>query len=73
MNNNYIFTDEELELIDTALTEYWVKHNEEYDRQKAKRRTKCDWHLAVMNDIFALRYKISNIRLKMRLEEELAK
>lgn len=70
MDTNYMFTIEELELIDTALTEYWAKHNKELDSQKTKRRNKWDWHISIMNDIFALHYKISNIRLKMRLAEE---
>jgi hypothetical protein len=68
-----MFTVEELELIDKALTEYWAKHNKELDSQKTKRRNKWDWHISIMNDIFALQYKISNIRLKMRLDEELTK
>ena len=68
-----MFTKEELELIDTALTEYWAKHNRELDSRNAKERRKWDWRISTMNDIFALQYKISNIRLKMRLEEELAK
>ena len=68
-----MFTKEELELIDTALTEYWAKHNRELDSRNAKEHRKWNWRVSIMNDIFALRYKISNIRLKMRLDEELAK
>lgn len=46
-----MFTKEELDLIDTALTEYWLKNREEYERQMAKGRKKCGWHLPVMNRI----------------------
>ena len=53
-----MFTEEELNLIDAALTEYYLKHNEEYERQKAKGRTKCNWHLSVMNRTSNLQSKI---------------
>ena len=52
------FTKEELELIDAALTVYYLKNNEEYERQKAKGRKKCNWHLSVMNRCLNLSSKI---------------
>ena len=57
-----MFTKKELELIDSALTEYWLKHNEEYERQKAKGRKKCEWHLSVLNEISDLQSKIFSIK-----------
>ena len=53
-----MFTKEELELIYAALTEYWLKNNEEYERQMAKGRKKCGWHLSVMDRIGNLQSKI---------------
>lgn len=53
-----MFTKKELELIDAALTEYWLKNNEEYERQIAKGRKKCGWHLSVMDRIGNLQSKI---------------
>ena len=60
MNNTTenLFTKEELELIDAALTVYYLKNNEEYERQKAKGRKKCNWHLSVMNRCSNLSSKI---------------
>lgn len=60
-----MFTKEELDLIDSALTEYWLKHNEEYERQKAKGRKKCGWHLSVLNRISNLQSKIFYIQNSM--------
>ena len=60
-----MFTKEELELIDAALTEYWLKNNEEYERQTAKGRKKCGWHLSVMNRIGNLQSKIFMIKNSM--------
>lgn len=57
-----MFTKEELELIDAALTEYWLKNNEEYERQMAKGRKKCGWHLSVMGRIDKLQSKIFGIK-----------
>lgn len=53
-----MFTKEELNLIDAALTAYFLQHSEEYDRQKAKGRKKCGWHLSVMDRIGKLQSKI---------------
>lgn len=53
-----MFTKKELELIDAALTEYWLKNNEEYEQQIAKGRKKCGWHLSVMDRIGNLQSKI---------------
>lgn len=61
-----MFTKEELELIDTALTEYYLKHSEEYERQKAKGRRKCDWHLSITNKITNLHSKIYMIKNSMQ-------
>lgn len=52
------FSKEELELIDAALTEYWLKNREEYERQRAKGRKKCGWHLSIMDRIGNLQHKI---------------
>lgn len=57
-----MFTKEELELIDAALTAYYLKNHEEYDRQVAKGRTKCGWHFSVMNRIDKLQSKIFEIK-----------
>lgn len=61
-----MFTKEELELIDAALTEYYLKHHEEYERQKAKGRKKCGWHLSVMNRIGNLQSKIYVLKSGMQ-------
>lgn len=53
-----MFTKDELKLIDASLTEYYMHHHEEYDRQKAKGRKKCDWHLSVMDRTSKLQSKI---------------
>lgn len=60
-------TTEELEVINAALTEYWLKNHEEYERQMAKGRKKCGWHLSVMEKINKLQSKIFS--LKMMLNE----
>ena len=60
-----MFTKGELELIDAALTEYWLKNNEEYERQAAKGRKKCGWHLSVMDRINNLQSKIFMIKNDM--------
>lgn len=56
-----MFTKEELKLIDAALTEYWLKHNEDYERQKAKGRRDCDWHLSVLKRCTDLQGRIFNL------------
>lgn len=61
-----MFTKEELDLIDTALTEYWLKNREEYERQMAKGRKKCGWHLPVMNRIDNLQHKIFLLKNDMQ-------
>ena len=53
-----MFTKEELDLIDSALTEYYLNHQEDYERQKAKGRKNCDWHLSVMDRTLRLQAKI---------------
>lgn len=57
-----MFNHEELELIDAALTDYWLKHHEDYERQKAKGRKKCSWHLSVMDRVGKLHLKISSMQ-----------
>jgi hypothetical protein len=57
-----MFTYEELELMDAALTLYWLHNREEYERQEAKGRKKCGWHLSVMNRIDDLHTKIFMIK-----------
>jgi hypothetical protein len=57
-----MFTKYELDLIDAALTEYFIKHTEEYKRQKAKGRHKCSWHLRVLDKTAALQSKIYMIK-----------
>ena len=53
-----MFTKDELILIDSALTEYYLNHHDEYERQKAKGRKKCSWHLSVMDRTSKLQSKI---------------
>lgn len=60
-----MFTKSELDLIDAALTEYFLKHNEEYTRQRDKLRKNCDWHLRVMDKISTLQSKIYMIKNSM--------
>jgi len=60
-----MFNKEELELIDAALTEYFLKHNEEYKRQMEKGRSKCGWHLSVMDRVGRLQSKIYYIKSGM--------
>ena len=60
-----MFTKDELELINTALTEYYLKHIKEYDTQKAKRRKNCDWHLSVMKKTSDLQSKIYILKNSM--------
>lgn len=57
-----MFTKEELELIDAALTELYLKHNEEHTRQMEKGRKHCNWHLSVMDRIGNLQSKIYYIK-----------
>lgn len=57
-----MFTKEELELIDAALTEYFNSHTEAYKRQEVKGRHKRSWHIGVMNRISALQSKIYMIK-----------
>lgn len=61
-----MFTKEELELIDAALTVYWLKNNEEYERQMEKGRKKCGWHLSVMNRINYIQSKIFELKNSMQ-------
>lgn len=60
-----MFTKSELELIYSALTEYYLRHNEEYERQKAKGRYKCGWHLSAMQRVNDLQSKIYHLKLSM--------
>lgn len=60
-----MFTKEELELIDAALTVYYLKNHEEYERQKAKGRKKCGWHLSVMDRIGKLQSEIFVLKNSM--------
>lgn len=60
-----MFTKDELELIDAALTECFNSHTEAYKRQKAKGRHKCSWHLRVMARISTLQSKIYRIKNSM--------
>lgn len=57
-----MFTKDELDLIDAALTEYFIKHTEEYTRQRDKLRKNYGWHLRVMDKISALQSKIYMIK-----------
>ena len=57
-----MFTKDELDLIDAALTEYFIKHTEEYTRQRDKGRKNCGWHLRVLDKITALQSKIYMIK-----------
>ena len=61
-----MFTKEELELIEASLTEYWLRNEEEYERQKAKGRRDCVWHLSVMEKIDKLQSKIYYIKNSMQ-------
>ncbi len=61
-----MFTKEELELIYDSLVAYYLKHHEEYERQMAKGRKKCGWHLSVMNRISNLQSKIYYIKNSMQ-------
>jgi hypothetical protein len=60
-----MFTKDELELIHSALTNYWLAHNEEYERQKAKGRKKCGWHLSVMDKVTKLQSKVFELENSM--------
>ena len=57
-----MFTKDELDMIDAALTESFNKHMEEYTRQRDKLRKNCGWHLRVMDKISALQTKIYLIK-----------
>lgn len=57
-----MFTKDELTLIESALDNYWLTHKEDYERQKAKGRKKCEWHLAVMNKTSNLQSKVFYIK-----------
>ena len=57
-----MFTRDELDLIDAALTEYFIKHTEEYTRQHDKLRKNCGWHLKVLDKITSLQSKIHMIK-----------
>lgn len=61
-----MFTKEELELIYAALTEYFLKHNEEYRRQMEKGRSKCGWHLSVIDKVNKLQSKIYMLKNSMQ-------
>lgn len=58
-----MFTKDELDLIYNALTEYFLRHKEDYERQKAKGRKACDWHLSVMRRTSELQSKIFNLKI----------
>lgn len=49
-----MFTKDELDLIEAALTEYFLKRN--------KLRKNCGWHLSVMDKIATLQSKIYMIK-----------
>lgn len=60
-----MFTKDELSLLHAALTEYYLKHNSEYEQQKAKSREKCDWHLKVMDKTSKLQSKVFKLETEM--------
>lgn len=60
-----MFTKSELELLYDALTFYWLHHHDEHERQKAKGRHKCGWHLPVMQKVSDLQSKIYHLKLSM--------
>lgn len=60
-----MFTKDELELIDTALTEYYLKLNDDYHRDQAKGRHSTGWQLSVIGKILALQSKVYNLELTM--------
>ena len=60
-----MFTKSELELIDTALTEYYLKLNDECQRDQAKGRHNKEWKLSVIGKVLALQSKIYNLELTM--------
>jgi hypothetical protein len=60
-----MFTKSELELIYTALVEYYVKLNEDCQRNQAKGRHNTGWQKSVMNKILALESKVYNLELTM--------
>ena len=61
-----MFTKEELELIDTSLTAYYLQNNEEFERKMGKGRKNCSWHLSVMDRIGNLQSKIYYIKNGMQ-------
>ena len=60
-----MFTKSELELIDTALTEYYLKLNDECQRDQAKGRRNKEWKLSVIGKVLALQSKVYNLELTM--------
>lgn len=60
-----MFDKSELELIDTALTEYYLKLNEDYRRDQAKGRHNTGWQLSVIGKILALQSKVYNLEFSM--------
>lgn len=60
-----MFTKEELDIIDTALTEYYVKLNADYQRDQAKGRHNTGWQLSVIGKVLALQSKVYNLALSI--------
>lgn len=53
-----MFTKEELELIQTAIIAYEQEHREAFERQKAKGKKDCEWHLSVVEKCIHVGHKV---------------
>ena len=53
-----MFTKEELELIQSAIIAYEQEHREAFERQKAKGKADCEWHLSIIEKSIRIGQKI---------------
>lgn len=53
-----MFTKEELELIQVAIIAYEREHREAFERQKAKGKRGCEWHLSIIEKSIRIKQKI---------------
>ena len=60
-----MFTKSELELLDAALTEYWLKLHEQHLKDLAKGRHKAGWQTPAMKKVSDLQSKIYHLKLSM--------
>jgi hypothetical protein len=57
-----MFTTRELDLLYSAVSDAYLKHKDAYERQKAKGKKDCGWHLPIMQELIDLRHKIFNAK-----------